>query len=97
MFSSNQTERGLEQLTQGLAGLDISQTSANQTPATSTPVGGARPKIRLSTEVTCEVKAEPKVTPEQSQSAESTEPQVSSRLYRSIYKQYIDSLYIDYR
>ncbi|XP_059189555.1 histone deacetylase 6 isoform X2 [Centropristis striata] len=51
---------GLEQLTQGLAGLDISQTSANHTPATSTPVGGARPKVRLS--------------PEQNQSAESSDP-----------------------
>lgn len=70
------TEHGLEQLTQGLASLDISQTSANHTPATSTVVGGARPKVRLSPEkVTCkdEVKAESgEVTPEQSQSAEST-------------------------
>ncbi|XP_034733803.1 histone deacetylase 6-like [Etheostoma cragini] len=58
------TERGLEQLTQGLASLDISQ--ANRTSATSTPVGGARPKVRLI--LTCEeevktesgdVKAEP--------------------------------------
>ncbi|XP_038578558.1 histone deacetylase 6 [Micropterus salmoides] len=73
------TERGLEQLTQGLAGLDISQTSGGHTPATSTAVGGARPKVRLSPEkVTCEgeVKAESEeVTPEQSQSAESTLPQ----------------------
>lgn len=70
------TEPSLEQLTQGLASLDISQTSANQTPAVSTPVGGARPKVRLSPEkVTCE--GEVKVesgdrTPEQSQSAESS-------------------------
>uniref|UniRef100_UPI0037E8599D histone deacetylase 6 isoform X1 n=2 Tax=Semicossyphus pulcher TaxID=241346 RepID=UPI0037E8599D len=71
------TERSLEQLTQGLAGLDISQTSANHTPATSTPVGGARPKVRLSPEkVTCEVEVKAQseeVTPEQSQSAESTQ------------------------
>uniref|UniRef100_A0A3P8U9A2 Protein deacetylase HDAC6 n=1 Tax=Amphiprion percula TaxID=161767 RepID=A0A3P8U9A2_AMPPE len=52
--------RSLEQLTQGLACLDISQISA-----TSTPVGGARPKVRLSPE------EEPgDVTPELSQSAE---------------------------
>ncbi|XP_031735552.1 histone deacetylase 6-like, partial [Anarrhichthys ocellatus] len=61
------TETSLEQLTQGLAGLDISQTSADHTPATSNEVGGARPKVRLGEEeVTC------KGTPEQSQSAEST-------------------------
>ncbi|XP_069033810.1 histone deacetylase 6 [Embiotoca jacksoni] len=69
----------LEQLTQGLASLDISQTSANHPPATSTPVGGARPKVRLSPEkVTCEgeVKEElDDVTPELGQSAESTPPQ----------------------
>lgn len=47
--SSNQTEAGLEQLTQGLAGLDISQASVGN-PVTSTPVGGARPKVRLSLE-----------------------------------------------
>ncbi|XP_070765769.1 histone deacetylase 6 [Enoplosus armatus] len=73
------TMHSLEQLTQGLANLDISQTSANQPPAMSTPVGGARPKVRLSPEkVTCEgeVKAgSGEVTPEQSQSAESTLPQ----------------------
>ncbi|KAL7398766.1 hypothetical protein ABVT39_014861 [Epinephelus coioides] len=73
------TEGGLEQLTQGLASLDITETSANNTPATSTPVGGARPKVRPSSEkVTCEgeVKAEScDVTPEQSQSATSTQPQ----------------------
>ncbi|TDH11066.1 hypothetical protein EPR50_G00081610 [Perca flavescens] len=68
------TERGLEQLTQGLAGLDISQ--ANRTSATSTPVGGARPKVRLILTCEGEVKAEPgEMTPEQSQSAESTLPQ----------------------
>uniref|UniRef100_A0A7N6AUL3 UBP-type domain-containing protein n=1 Tax=Anabas testudineus TaxID=64144 RepID=A0A7N6AUL3_ANATE len=62
--------RTLDQLTQGLAGLDISQI-----PATSTPVGGARPKVRLSPEVTCEgeVKVESRAAkPEQSQSADST-------------------------
>ncbi|KAF1390992.1 hypothetical protein PFLUV_G00063900 [Perca fluviatilis] len=51
------TERGLEQLTQGLAGLDISQ--ANRTSATSTPVGGARPKVRLILTCEGEMKAEP--------------------------------------
>uniref|UniRef100_A0A3Q1J1X1 Protein deacetylase HDAC6 n=1 Tax=Anabas testudineus TaxID=64144 RepID=A0A3Q1J1X1_ANATE len=64
------TLRTLDQLTQGLAGLDISQI-----PATSTPVGGARPKVRLSPEVTCEgeVKVESRAAkPEQSQSADST-------------------------
>ncbi|XP_071314891.1 histone deacetylase 6 [Trachinotus anak] len=70
------TERSLDHLTQGLASLDISQTSANHTPATSTPVGGARPKVRLSPErITCvgEAKAESNVAiPEQSQSAGST-------------------------
>lgn len=68
-------ERTLDQLTQGLAGLDISQI-----PATSTPVGGARPKVRLSPEVTGEgeVKVESRAAkPEQSQSADSTLPQVS--------------------
>lgn len=83
LFSSNQTERSLEQLTQGLASLDISQTSTNHTPALSTPVGGARPKVRLSPEkVTCEgeVKVESdEVTLEQSQSAESKQPQVSRK------------------
>lgn len=48
-YSSNQTEAGLDQLTQGLAGLDISQTSTKN-PVTSTPVGGARPKVRHSLE-----------------------------------------------
>ncbi|XP_051282639.1 histone deacetylase 6 isoform X2 [Dicentrarchus labrax] len=65
-------QRSLEQLTQGLASLDISQISA--APTASTPVGGARPKVRLSPEkVACEgeVKEE---SPEQSQSAESTAP-----------------------
>ncbi len=63
---------------QGLASLDISQTSASHTPAT--PVGGARPKVRFSGEkIACagEVKAEStEVTPDQSgdqsQSAEGT-------------------------
>ncbi|CAI5648701.1 unnamed protein product [Oreochromis niloticus] len=48
------TVSSLEQLTQGLASLDIGQTSANQNPASS-PVGGARPKVTLSSEkLTCE-------------------------------------------
>ncbi|XP_022619603.1 histone deacetylase 6 isoform X1 [Seriola dumerili] len=75
-------ERNLDQLTEGLASLDISQTSANHTPATSTPVGGARPKVRLSPEkVTCEgeVKAESNAaTPEKSQSADSTPSQTQT-------------------
>lgn len=48
-YLSNQAEAGLEQLTQGLAGLDISQTRVGN-PVTSTPVGGARPKVRHSLE-----------------------------------------------
>lgn len=72
-------EGSLEQLTEGLASLGISQTSAHHNTVTSIPVGGARPKVRLSPEkVTCkgEVKAESgEVTAEQSQSAESTELQ----------------------
>lgn len=79
-FSSNQTEPNLEQLMQGFASLDITQTSTVHTPATSTPVGGARPKVRLSPEVTCdgEVKAESgEVTPEKSQSAEAAAVAVS--------------------
>lgn len=72
-------EHSLDQVTQGLAGLDVGQTSTNPSPASSTPVGGARPKVRLSPEkVTCEgeEKAESNnVTPELGQSAESTPPQ----------------------
>lgn len=49
IYLSNQTEAGLEQLMQGLAGLDISQSGAGN-PVTSTPVGGARPKVRHSLE-----------------------------------------------
>uniref|UniRef100_A0A671XG12 Protein deacetylase HDAC6 n=1 Tax=Sparus aurata TaxID=8175 RepID=A0A671XG12_SPAAU len=74
------TEPNLEQLMQGFASLDITQTSTVHTPATSTPVGGARPKVRLSPEVTCdgEVKAESgEVTPEKSQSAEAAAVAVS--------------------
>ncbi|XP_041801487.1 histone deacetylase 6 [Chelmon rostratus] len=70
------TESSLEQLTQGLASLDISQTSANHTTSTSTPVGGARPKVRLALDKVTgegEVKTESsEVTPEQSQSEGST-------------------------
>ncbi|XP_028265430.1 histone deacetylase 6 isoform X2 [Parambassis ranga] len=75
----SKTECSLDQLTQGLAGLDISQNFVHNTPATSTPVGGARPKVHLSPEtVTCEneVKEEPCDTPPKlSQSAESRLPQ----------------------
>ncbi|XP_018542984.1 histone deacetylase 6 isoform X2 [Lates calcarifer] len=73
------TERSLDQLAQGLASLDISQTSANHVPAVSTPVGGARPKVRLSPEkVICadEVKVESSAAAAvQSQSADSARPQ----------------------
>ncbi|XP_072222658.1 histone deacetylase 6 isoform X2 [Leuresthes tenuis] len=63
--SSNQTERSLEQLTLGLASLDITQTSANQPPsATSTPVGAAGPKG-----------SSEKAESDDSQSVESTLPQ----------------------
>lgn len=70
--------------------MDISQTSAKHTPATSTPVGGARPKVRLSPEkVVCEadVKARSgEVTPEQSQSAESTQLQTQVSRKSEIHK-----------
>lgn len=73
LWLSNQAEAGLEQLTQGLAGLDIGQTSAH-TPSTSTPVGGARPKVRLGPDKLSsesDVKAESEgVTTELNQSAE---------------------------
>lgn len=73
LWLSNQTEAGLEQLTQGLAGLDIGQTSAH-TPGTSTPVGGARPKVHLGPDKLSsesDVKAESEgVTTELNQSAE---------------------------
>ncbi|XP_053279876.1 histone deacetylase 6 isoform X1 [Pleuronectes platessa] len=72
-------EQSLDQLTQGLASLDLSHTSVSHTPATSTPVGGARSKVRPSPEVTCEgeVKAESTSVAvcEQNQSADSTLPQ----------------------
>uniref|UniRef100_A0A1A7X5M9 Protein deacetylase HDAC6 n=1 Tax=Iconisemion striatum TaxID=60296 RepID=A0A1A7X5M9_9TELE len=46
------TSHNLEELAQGLANLDISQAAASQSPpVTSTPVGGARTKVRLSSEV----------------------------------------------
>lgn len=62
---------------QGLAGLDISQT-----PVTSTPVGGARPKVHVGLEkVTCDVKAESEQgTPDQNQSGGSTQPQVRAQV-----------------
>ncbi|XP_070712428.1 histone deacetylase 6-like [Pempheris klunzingeri] len=63
-------EPSLEQLTQGLASLDISPALANHRPAASAMEAGARPKVRLSPEkVTCEGE----VVPEQSQSAESAQ------------------------
>lgn len=73
LWLSNQAEAGLERLTQGLAGLDIGQTSTH-TPGTSTPVGGARPKVRLGPDKLSSesnVKAESEgVTTELNQSAE---------------------------
>ncbi|XP_029361795.1 histone deacetylase 6 isoform X2 [Echeneis naucrates] len=53
--STRESAPSLDQLTQIMAGLDISQTSADYTPSVATPVGGARPKVQLSPErVTCE-------------------------------------------
>ncbi|XP_035500173.2 histone deacetylase 6 [Scophthalmus maximus] len=76
------TDHSLDQLTQGLAGLDISQISAGHTPVTSTPVGGARSKVRPSQEVTSgegEVKAESSVAIcEHSQSADNKLPQAQT-------------------
>uniref|UniRef100_A0A1A8MBZ0 Protein deacetylase HDAC6 n=2 Tax=Nothobranchius pienaari TaxID=704102 RepID=A0A1A8MBZ0_9TELE len=58
------TAHDLEQLAQGLADLDISQASASQPPpVTSTPVGGARTKVRLSSEVKGLKKVESEVSP----------------------------------
>ncbi|XP_041858832.1 histone deacetylase 6 [Melanotaenia boesemani] len=52
------TASSLEQLTQGLAGLDVSETSANHPPL-SAAVGGARPKVYHGSEkVVGEVKVE---------------------------------------
>lgn len=71
-ISSNQMERSLEQLTQGLAGLDISQPP----PSVLMPVGGARPKVApLSKRAEGEVEAESG----HGQSEETTLPQVSQR------------------
>ncbi|XP_076596776.1 protein deacetylase HDAC6 isoform X2 [Chaetodon auriga] len=68
-------EDTMTELAQGLASLDISQTSADHAAAMSTPVGGARPKVRLGLEkVTCEGE----VATEQSQSAERTLPQTQT-------------------
>nr|XP_046252337.1 histone deacetylase 6 [Scatophagus argus] len=66
------TEHGLEQLTQGLASLDISQISSSHTPALSAPVGGTSSKVPLSPQ---EVTLEGDVTAGQSQSAESLQLQ----------------------
>ncbi|KAF7653173.1 hypothetical protein LDENG_00086580 [Lucifuga dentata] len=67
-------DSSLEQLAQGLAGLDISQTSDTPTPPTSTPVGGARLKVHVSPQKGAsgdEVKSEPSA----GQSAASIQPQ----------------------
>ncbi|XP_068188316.1 histone deacetylase 6 isoform X2 [Antennarius striatus] len=75
-------EQSLEQLTRGLATLDIAQSSANHSPPTSTPVCGARPKVHLITkQVTCkdEVKAESgELTAGQNQSVESVPHQAAA-------------------
>uniref|UniRef100_A0A672IMB2 Protein deacetylase HDAC6 n=1 Tax=Salarias fasciatus TaxID=181472 RepID=A0A672IMB2_SALFA len=73
--------QSLDQLTQGLAGLDISQLSASDVPVTSTPVGGARPKIRLGPEVKVESGY---ITSELSQSDESTLPQVKECFHKRL-------------
>uniref|UniRef100_A0AAX7V963 Protein deacetylase HDAC6 n=1 Tax=Astatotilapia calliptera TaxID=8154 RepID=A0AAX7V963_ASTCA len=89
IVDSTKTVSSLEQLTQGLASLDIGQTSANQNPASS-PVGGARPKVPLSSEKpTCEeVKEESDdSTPACSESADSMSCQVSQQhfFYSTLY------------
>lgn len=72
-------EHSLDQVTQGLASLDICQTSVSPSDATSTPVGGARAKVRSNQEVPfdSEVKEEPsgRAMCEQNQSAEKSLPQ----------------------
>uniref|UniRef100_A0A673ABZ7 Protein deacetylase HDAC6 n=1 Tax=Sphaeramia orbicularis TaxID=375764 RepID=A0A673ABZ7_9TELE len=76
--TGQEADRSLDQLTQGLASLDISQT----TPVTSTPVGGARPKVRLSTEPVSsdiEIKGESNeesLVPSQSEDSTKSQPQV---------------------
>lgn len=89
-----QMDRSVVQLMQGLASLDISQTSASHTPTLSTPVGGARPKVRpRPEEVSGEVNAE---LPDQSQSAESAqlESQVGKKceILRLCLKQYMNRM-----
>uniref|UniRef100_A0A673ABV7 Protein deacetylase HDAC6 n=1 Tax=Sphaeramia orbicularis TaxID=375764 RepID=A0A673ABV7_9TELE len=75
--TGQEADRSLDQLTQGLASLDISQT----TPVTSTPVGGARPKVRLSTEPVSsdiEIKGESNeesLVPSQSEDSTKSQPQ----------------------
>lgn len=68
-------DQSLEALTRGLASLDIVQTAISPSPATSTPVGGARPKVHRSPRMlTCnqEVKVESR---EQSRSAPRSKPE----------------------
>ncbi|KAM9752643.1 histone deacetylase 6 isoform 2-T2 [Menidia menidia] len=73
---SNQAKPSVEQLTQGLAGLDISQTAASQPPS-STVVGGARPKSHRGSEGVEPEKVEPeRAGPGSSQPAESDPPQL---------------------
>lgn len=80
IFSWQQAESSLEELTQGLAGLDISQSPADRNPATSTPVGGARPKVRPGVE---KVTLEDEATPEPSQSAESEDTPLQTQVSRT--------------
>ncbi|XP_056897299.1 histone deacetylase 6 [Takifugu flavidus] len=71
-------DQSLEALTRGLASLDITQTAASPSPATSTPVGGARPKVHRSPQMlTCdqEVKVESR---EQSCSAPRSQPEAQA-------------------
>ncbi|KAM3872288.1 histone deacetylase 6 [Diretmus argenteus] len=74
-------EMSLDQLAQGLATLDINQTTSDNPTPVSTPVGGARQKVRPSPQKSSnedKVKAESVgMTPEKDQSAASTpQPQV---------------------
>uniref|UniRef100_A0A674MJX9 Protein deacetylase HDAC6 n=1 Tax=Takifugu rubripes TaxID=31033 RepID=A0A674MJX9_TAKRU len=71
-------DQSLEALTRGLASLDITQTAASPSPATSTPVGGARPKVHRSPQMlTCdqEVKVESR---EQTCSAPRSQPEAQA-------------------
>lgn len=63
----------MEALTRGLSSLDITQTAVSPSPATSTPVGGARPKVHRSPQMlTCDPEVE---SGEQSRSAPRSQPE----------------------